>query len=114
MNLSGKAASDALSYFKIPSTELLIVHDDSDLSIGTYKLAYDRGAGGHHGVESIVDHLNTQSFWRGRIGIRPETAPSLPRPKAGDFVLHPIRPSDIEIFSRVFDSFWKEVGFDLI
>lgn len=84
MNQSGSAVKDALRYFKVRENELLLVHDDSDLLQGTYRLAFGSGAAGHHGIESIIRALGTKDFWRLRIGIRPREAA---RTKAGDFVL---------------------------
>src|SRR3989344_1057370 len=71
MNSSGMAAKEALSYFKLKPEAMLVIHDDSDIYIGSYKLVHGRGAGGHHGVESIIESLGTKNFWRLRIGVRP-------------------------------------------
>ena len=49
----------------------LIIHDDSDIEIGKYKISFDRGSAGHNGVESIIKSLKTKDFWRLRIGIDP-------------------------------------------
>ncbi len=68
MNLSGKAVSE---FVKSPKAakNLLVVHDDLDLPIGTVKLVFGRGSGGHKGVESIMRALKTKEFARIRIGI---------------------------------------------
>lgn len=81
MNESGEAAANAINYFKLDPTEALVLHDDSDLAIGKCKLEKNRGSAGHHGIESIFDHLRTRNFWRLRIGVRKNNA------KASDFVL---------------------------
>lgn len=81
MNESGLAAAAALSYFKLSPAELLVIHDDSDLPLGEGKLHFGRGAGGHHGIESIIAQLGTKDFWRLRLGIRGQKG------KAGSFVL---------------------------
>lgn len=90
MNLSGKAIKNALNYFQIPPAEMLVIHDDADLELGSIKLSFGRGAGGHRGVASIQQALGTKNFWRLRIGIREKTKHFFPagrRPKAGEFVL---------------------------
>jgi len=89
MNDSGRAVQAALAYLKLPAEEMLVVHDDSDLAIGEYKLSFDHGSAGHNGVKSIIEHLGTQKFWRLRIGIRPDTVETR-RAKAGEFVLRKI------------------------
>ncbi len=71
MNESGVAVKAALKYFKVKPEEILIVHDDSDIEAGKYKISFNRGAAGHRGVESIIKSLKTKKFWRFRIGVRP-------------------------------------------
>lgn len=71
MNLSGKAAS---AFIKTPkgAKNLLVIHDDLDLPLGTIKMVFARGSGGHKGVESIMRALKTEAFARIRIGISAE------------------------------------------
>ncbi|MCR4333915.1 MAG: aminoacyl-tRNA hydrolase [Patescibacteria group bacterium] len=68
MNLSGKAVS---TFIKSPKAakNLLVIHDDLDLPLGTIKMVFARGSGGHKGVESIMRALKTDAFARIRIGI---------------------------------------------
>ncbi len=68
MNASGKAVS---AFVKSPKAakNLLVVHDDLDLPLGTLKMVFGRGSGGHKGVESIMRAVKTQDFARIRIGI---------------------------------------------
>ncbi len=68
MNLSGKAVS---AFVKSPKAgkNLVVVQDDLDLPLGTIKMVFARGSGGHKGVESIMRAIKTQDFARVRIGI---------------------------------------------
>jgi PTH1 family peptidyl-tRNA hydrolase len=68
MNLSGKAVT---AFVKSPKAakNLLVVHDDLDLPLGTIKMVFARGSGGHKGVESIMRAIKTDAFARIRIGI---------------------------------------------
>jgi len=68
MNLSGKAVAN---YVKSPKAakNLLVIHDDLDLPLGTIKMVFGRGSGGHKGVESIMRAVKTKDFARIRIGI---------------------------------------------
>ena len=70
MNLSGKAAA---AFVKSPKAakNLLVVHDDLDLPLGTIKMVFGRGSGGHKGVESIMRAIKTKQFVRIRIGVAP-------------------------------------------
>lgn len=52
---------------------LIVVHDDIDLPVGSFRISYNRGAGGHNGVLSIEKHIGTKKFVRLRIGIAPLT-----------------------------------------
>lgn len=65
MNESGKSAQ------KFQKEDIIVVYDDIDIPLGTVKCSFDRGAGGHNGVQSIIDHLGTTAFARIRVGVRP-------------------------------------------
>lgn len=101
MNESGIFVEKILKKHGAKPEELLVVHDDSDLELGTYKLQFGRGAAGHHGVESVQQHLKTKNFWRLRIGVRPSPAEA-PRAKAGEFVLRKITAKDKSTLEKVF------------
>src|SRR3989338_5153451 len=70
MNLSGKAVS---AFVKSPKAakNLLVIHDDLDLPLGTIKMVFARGSGGHKGVESVMRAIKTDAFARIRIGVAP-------------------------------------------
>ena len=68
MNLSGKAVSTIIKSPKAAKT-MLVIHDDLDLPLGTIKMVFGRGSGGHKGVESIMRAVKSQDFARIRIGI---------------------------------------------
>lgn len=69
MNLSGKSVVALASYYKIAVAEILVVHDDLDLSPGTARLKQGGGHGGHNGLKDIVAQLGSAQFWRLRLGI---------------------------------------------
>lgn len=67
MNNSGRAVKKL-----VPSVEtdhLVVLHDDVDLPLGQVRVSFGRGSGGHNGIASIIDKLNTKDFVRVRIGI---------------------------------------------
>ena len=73
MNESGTSVSYLMSYFKILPKDLLIIHDDIDLSFGQTKLQKNVGSAGHLGIEDIVVSIKTKDFWRFRVGVgRPQ------------------------------------------
>ncbi|MEK7465674.1 MAG: aminoacyl-tRNA hydrolase [Patescibacteria group bacterium] len=102
MNESGLAVAAALKYFNKKPGSLLVIQDDSDLTLGTYKFSFGRGAAGHNGILSIMRTLHTKDFWRLRIGIRPPSKEGEGREKALDFVLKKISPAAIEKLQSVF------------
>jgi PTH1 family peptidyl-tRNA hydrolase len=68
MNRSGQATQALASYLKIQPGEILVVHDDLDLSAGDVRLKYGGGHGGHNGLRDVIRHLG-KDFCRARIGI---------------------------------------------
>lgn len=106
MNESGLAAAAALKYFRLKPAEMLVLQDDSDLRLGEWRLAFDRGAAGHHGVESIVRAVGSKEFGRARIGIRYRPG------KAGAFVLRPISPANQKKLQSVFGEMEKLIEKD--
>lgn len=86
MNSSGKSVAAAAKYYKIKPENITIIHDDSDIPFGAFKLSFNKSSAGHRGVESAIKALRTQAFWRLRIGIRPKTG-KLSKLKAMDLVL---------------------------
>ncbi len=72
MNLSGNSVVTAVKG-KSAIEKMVVVHDDLDLPFGTFKISFNRGSGGHRGVESIIKKLKTESFIRIKIGICPTT-----------------------------------------
>ena len=69
MNNSGKAVAALANYYKITPAEILVVHDELDLSAGSAKLKFGGGHGGHNGLKDIHAALGTADYWRLRLGI---------------------------------------------
>ena len=97
MNQSGKSIKACADFYKLDIANILVVHDDIDLSVGKIKVVRDGGAGGHKGVLSIIEHLGTRSFPRVKIGVgRPGYGES-----TEDYVLSPFYRDEKEIMERV-------------
>lgn len=69
MNLSGESIGELAHFFKISNEEILVVHDELELPIGTVSLKWSGGLGGHNGLRSAKAVLGTADFWRLRFGI---------------------------------------------
>lgn len=73
MNLSGSAVGKLAAFYRIPRAEVMVVYDDLDLPLGKIRLRATGSSGGHHGMESIINHLGGNDIPRLRIGIgRPD------------------------------------------
>lgn len=69
MNLSGEVVRDFVNFFKINIDDVLIICDDLDTKVGTYRLRYKGSSGGHNGLKNIESHLSTKEYKRIKIGI---------------------------------------------
>jgi peptidyl-tRNA hydrolase, PTH1 family len=69
MNSSGEAVAAVATFYRVPAAQLLVVVDDADLPLGELRLRPAGGSGGHHGLESIEQHLGTPKYARLRVGI---------------------------------------------
>ena len=105
MNEAGLSAQHFIHFYKIDLNNFYLVHDDLDLPIGEYRLQFDRGPAGHHGVESVIAHIGTQAFNRIRIGIgKPPEHISVE-----DFVLQNFSKQEKIIISETFDKILAEI-----
>lgn len=90
MNKSGVAVKKALSKYKIDQRDCLIIYDDLNLDVGDVRLRPKGSAGGHNGIQNIIDQLGNRDFPRLRFGIGND----YPRGRQVDFVLSPFNNSD--------------------
>ena len=97
MNLSGKSVKACAHFYNIKLENILIIHDDLDLPVGKIKIVRQGGAGGHKGVQSVIDYLGSTLFPRIKIGIG--------RPLYGedieDYVLSPFYNDQKDIIEEV-------------
>ena len=99
MNDSGNSVGPLTRYFKVPLGNLLVMHDDLDLPLGSVRLRPQGGSSGQRGMASIINRLGTQEFPRMRLGIgRP---PGQMDPV--DYVLQPFQAQEVELKKMVLD-----------
>jgi peptidyl-tRNA hydrolase, PTH1 family len=106
MNKSGSAIAKFVKSQKA-AERLIVVYDDLDLPLGTVKLSFDRGSGGHKGIESIMRAVKTKKFVRVRVGVSPSTASGAIRKPEGEkvvvnFILTRFKPHEMEELKRIF------------
>lgn len=98
MNNSGLAVKLLTSNYQLPTTNLIIIHDELDLPLGKIKVRMGGAAAGHHGVESIIKEMGTDKFIRVRLGIGNLKTKSAERKavhvSAEKFVLEPFMHSE--------------------
>jgi peptidyl-tRNA hydrolase, PTH1 family len=71
MNNSGRAVSKLAKFYKIAPEDILVIHDDVSLDTGKLRMAFNRGAGGQHGVEDIMASIG-KNFYRIKAGVGPD------------------------------------------
>ncbi len=100
MNRSGLAVREAMTRYAEDEPRLIVAYDDFHLPLGKLRLRERGSAGGHHGMESIIDCLGTGEFFRLRLGIADEEVP----PDAVDFVLGPFPPDARNVVEEMLDN----------
>lgn len=106
MNKSGLAAAYYIKSVKA-AEKVIVVYDDLDLPLGSIKISFDRGSGGHKGIESIARTLKTRRFVRVRIGISPtgvngDTRKPHGEDKVEKFILGEFSKDDMAHLKKVF------------
>jgi len=97
MNISGRAAAQALEHFGAAAPDLLAVCDDFALPLGTLRIRKQGSDGGHNGLASIIYHLGSEDFPRLRMGVGPVPAGVV----WTDFVLSAFEPSEAPLAVQV-------------
>lgn len=69
MNRSGGAVASASDFYKIPPENIIVVHDEMDISLGRIMIKPGGGSAGNNGIKSIISSLGTKDFIRVRLGI---------------------------------------------
>ena len=104
MNLSGSSLAAAARFFKLPTEQIAVVHDDVDLDPGRIQVRLGGGLAGHNGLRSVRQSLGSAEFQRVRVGVgRPGRGDRRP---VADYVLSPFAPEeDVEaLVSRAADA----------
>lgn len=100
MNRSGECLQAVTSFFRIPPSDLLVVHDELDLPFGTLRLKPGGGHAGHNGLRSIIQHLGSD-FARLRCGIG--KPPAGFRGEVADYVLSDFDANERDALADVVD-----------
>ena len=99
MNLSGESIIEVANFYKIKPDEILVIHDELELETGFVSFKWSGGLGGHNGLRSTKQVLNTPDFWRLRFGIgRPQND----KMSVADWVLSKFSDEQQEILQNVF------------
>lgn len=71
MNKSGSPVEYARNKHDVLVKDIIVIHDDIHLPLGVVKISFGKGAGGHNGVSSLIQHLGSSDFVRIRVGVAP-------------------------------------------
>ncbi|MFD2115473.1 aminoacyl-tRNA hydrolase [Paenibacillus yanchengensis] len=109
MNLSGEAVRAFMDYYKADLSNATIIYDDLDTETGKLRLRYKGSAGGHNGIKSLIQHLNTQQFNRIRMGVsRPE-----PGYDIADYVLSKFPKAEKDVVRQMIELACDAVEFSI-
>jgi PTH1 family peptidyl-tRNA hydrolase len=109
MNLSGIAVAALVKEFEAdPARDLLVIYDELDLMLGTFKIRERGSPAGHNGARSVTDALGTEEWLRLRIGVAPDLPPQAVAATGGrrpgrDYLLSPMRKADLTVLDEVLD-----------
>jgi PTH1 family peptidyl-tRNA hydrolase len=99
MNNSGQSVKEILKFY--PTAQVVVIHDELDLALGSIKIQKGASAAGHNGVQSIIDELGTKDFIRIRLGIdNPEIRGQIP---GDEFVLQKFTKEEDQIVKEVLE-----------
>jgi len=105
MNNSGKSIAPFVKSKK-QAAQTIVIYDDLDLPVGIFKISFNRGSGGHKGVDSIIRALKTREFVRVRVGISPTTSSGKLKKPSGEkevirFIMNAFSPREREVLKKV-------------
>jgi PTH1 family peptidyl-tRNA hydrolase len=109
MNLSGLAVAALIREFEAdPTQDLLVIYDELDLTLGTFKIKERGSPAGHNGARSVTEALGSQEWLRLRIGVGPDLPPEAKEALGGrrpgrDFLLSPMRKAELAVLDEVLD-----------
>lgn len=106
MNNSGMAVADVMKYYRMSVDQLIVVHDDTSVAVGEFKVKKGGSASGHNGLRSIIQHIGSNDFIRIRIGVgaKPEEW------EMSKYVLSKIPPDEYKKISSRFDWVMKSIS----
>ena len=90
MNLSGECVIKFMNYYNLNLKDLLVIYDDVDFEVGTFKIKRDGSSGGHNGIQNIINNLKTDNIQRVRIGISKNNIPLI------DYVLQKFSKEELK------------------
>lgn len=109
MNRSGESVKKIMDFYKIAKENLIVLHDDLDIELDSFKVSGNSSAAGHNGVQSIIDQLGTQQFKRIRIGIEGGEKKKERIIPGEVFVLQNFSEEELEIIKKLAEKIAKEI-----
>lgn len=110
MNESGQAVKRLITNHHSLLTDLYIVHDDLDISLGQFKIQFGKGPKDHNGIASIEDTLGTNEFWRVRVGIENRGKGEGRRVKGEEYVLEEFTEEEKGVIDGVIGEIVQELN----
>lgn len=104
MNLSGECVIKFVNYFNIKTEDILVIYDDVNFEVGTFRIKRDGTDGGHNGIKNIILNLKTDKIYRIKIGISKNQIPLV------DYVLGHFTKEDNEKLTNMFPTIEKVIN----
>lgn len=108
MNNSGEAITEAMSFYKIPPQNTIIIFDDISLDIGKMRIRRKGSDGGHNGMKNIIYLSGKDTFPRIKVGVGKKPNPNW---DLADWVLSDFNKEDNDIIEKEFDKIYQAVNF---
>lgn len=105
MNISGRSVAACLDFFKLTAKDIIVIHDDLDLSLGVPKLKHGGSSGGHNGLRDITKVLGRDDYLRIRIGIDRPANKDMVR----DYVLGRFSADEKQVLQETFTKILRNI-----
>lgn len=101
MNLSGEAVVQAMNFYKVQPSQVIVIYDDISLDVGKMRIRMKGSDGGHNGMKNIIYLTGSDAFPRIKLGVGKKPHPEY---DLKDWVLGKFSAQDAKTMSEIFDN----------
>lgn len=100
MNLSGGVVKKYVNYYNISPSDIYVIQDDLDMSVGHFKVCFNHNAGGHNGISNIISEIGSKEFVRIKFGIGKDSSVDIV-----NYVLGTFKSEELGVINSLFCKF---------